>query len=44
MLDGIDFSKINLSDMMGQIQQIATKAKEDGANQIFTSKVGGGMI
>ena len=44
MLDGIDFSKINLSDMMGQIQQIATKVKEDGANQIFTSKVGGGMI
>ena len=44
MLDGIDLSKINLGDMMGQIQQVAQKAKEDGANQIFTSKVGGGMI
>jgi len=44
MLDGIDLSKINLGDMMGQIQQVAQKAKEDGANQTFTSKVGGGMI
>ena len=44
MLDGIDLSKINLSDMMGQVQQMAEKAKEDGVNQTFTSKVGGGMI
>ena len=44
MLDGIDLSKINLNDMMGQVQQMAEKAKEDGVNQTFTSKVGGGMI
>ncbi len=44
MLDGIDLSKINLGDMMGQVQQMADQAKENGANQTFTSKVGGGMI
>ena len=44
MFDGIDLSKINLNDMMGQVQQMAEKAKEDGANQVFTSKTGGGMI
>ena len=44
MLDGIDLSKINLGDMMGQVQQMAEKAKENGENQTFTSKVGGGMI
>jgi len=44
MFDGIDLSKVNLNDMMGQVQQMAEKAKEDGAKQSFTSKVGGGMI
>ena len=44
MLDGIDLSKLNLGDMMGQVQQMAEKAKEDGVKQTFTSKVGGGMI
>jgi len=44
MFEGIDLSKINLSEMMGQVQDIAAKAKEDGTSQIFTSKVGGGMI
>ncbi len=44
MLDGIDLSKINLGDMMGQVQQMAEQAKVDGANKSFTSKVGGGMI
>jgi len=44
MLDGIDLSKINLGDMMGQVQQMAAKAKEDGVNNIFTAKTGGGMI
>ncbi len=44
MLDGIDLSKINLNEMMGQVQEMAVKAKEDGKNQVFTSKVGGGMI
>jgi len=44
MLDGIDLSKMNLGDMMGQVQQMAEQAKENGANQTFTSKVGGGMI
>jgi DNA-binding YbaB/EbfC family protein len=44
MFDGMDLSKINLNDMMGQVQEMAAKAKEDGANQVFTSKTGGGMI
>jgi len=44
MFDGIDLSKINLNDMMGQVQQMAEQAKEEGKNKIFTSKVGGGMI
>jgi DNA-binding YbaB/EbfC family protein len=44
MLDGIDLSKINLGDVMGQVQQMAQQAKEEGSKQIFSSKVGGGMI
>jgi hypothetical protein len=44
MFDGIDLSKINLNDMMGQVQEMADKAKEEGKNKVFTSKVGGGMI
>ena len=44
MLDGIDLSKINLGDMMGQVQQMAEQAKVNGATQTFTSKVGGGMV
>lgn len=44
MLDGIDLSKLNLGDMMGQVQKMAEQAKIDGQNQSFTSKVGGGMI
>ena len=44
MFDGIDLSKVNLGEVMGQVQQMAEKAKQDGVNQTFTSKVGGGMI
>lgn len=44
MFEGIDLSKINLGDMMNQVQEMAVKAKEDGINQVFTSKMGGGMI
>ena len=44
MFEGIDLSKVNLNEMMGQVQEMAEKAKEDGKNQVFTSKVGGGMI
>jgi DNA-binding YbaB/EbfC family protein len=44
MFDGIDLSKVNLNDMMGQVQQMSEKAKEDVKNKIFTSKVGAGMI
>jgi len=44
MLDGIDLSKINLNDMMGQVQEMAEKAKEEGVKKTFTSKVGGGLI
>jgi nucleoid-associated protein EbfC len=44
MFDGIDLSKIDLNQMMSQVQDMAEKAKEDGAKQTFTSTVGGGMI
>ena len=44
MIDGIDLSKMNLGDMMGQVQKMAEQAKVDGETQSFTSKVGGGMI
>ena len=44
MFEGIDLSKINLNDMMGQVQEMAEKATEEGKNKVFTSKVGGGMI
>ena len=44
MFDGIDLSKINLNEVMGQVQEMANKAKEDNASQVFTSKAGGGMI
>lgn len=44
MFEGIDLSKINLNEMMGQVQNMAEQAKEDGKNQIFSSKVGGDMI
>ena len=44
MIDGIDLSKMNIGDMMGQVQKMAEQAKVDGAGQLFTSKVGGGLI
>ena len=44
MFDGIDLSKVNLNDMMGQVQEMAEKAKEKNADQVFTSKAGGGMV
>ena len=44
MFEGMDLSKINLADMMGQVQEMAAKAKDEGSKQTFTSKVGGGMI
>lgn len=44
MFDGIDLSKINLNEMMGQFQDMANKAKESNASKIFTSKAGGGMV
>ena len=44
MFEGIDFSKMNLGDMIGQVQKLAEDTKEQGKNQIFTSKVGGGMV
>jgi len=39
MFEGMDLNKL-----MGQVQEMASKAKEDGENQVFTSKTGGGMI
>jgi DNA-binding YbaB/EbfC family protein len=44
MFDGIDLSKINLNEVMGQVQEMASKAKEKNADTIFTSKAGGGMV
>lgn len=40
----IDLNNLNLNDLMGQVQDMAEKAKEEGQSKIFTSKVGGGMI
>jgi len=39
MFEGMDLNKL-----MGQVQEMASKAKEEGANQVFTSKTGGGML
>ena len=44
MFDGIDLSKINLNEVMGQFQEMAEKSKEKNADLIFTSKSGGGMV
>lgn len=44
MFDGIDLSKINLNDVMGQFQEMAEKSKEKNEDLIFTSKSGGGMV
>jgi hypothetical protein len=44
MFDGIDLSKINLNEVMGQVQEMADKAKEENASKIFTAKSGGGMV
>jgi DNA-binding YbaB/EbfC family protein len=40
----IDLNNLNLNELMGTMQDMAQKAKEDGKNQLFTAKVGGGMI
>lgn len=44
MFEGMDLSKINLSEVMGKVQEIADQAKEDNSSKVFTSKAGGGMI
>ena len=44
MFDGIDLSKINLNEVMSQVQEMTEKSKEKNENSIFTSKAGGGMI
>ncbi len=44
MFDGMDLSKLNLNEMMGQFQEMANKAKDDNSNTIFTAKSGGGMV
>lgn len=44
MFDGIDLSKLNLNEMMSQVQDMANQAKEENASKIFTSKAGGGMV
>lgn len=44
MFDGIDLSKINLNDVMNQVQEMAQKSKEENSEKVFTSKAGGGMV
>jgi DNA-binding YbaB/EbfC family protein len=44
MFDGIDLSKMNLGDMMNQVQDMAQKVKEENSSKVFTSKAGGGMV
>ncbi len=44
MFDGIDLSKMNLNDMMSQVQDMAQKVKEENSSNVFTSKAGGGMV
>ena len=39
MFEGMDLNK-----MMSQVQEMASKAKEEGSSNIFTSKMGGGMV
>jgi DNA-binding YbaB/EbfC family protein len=39
MFEGMDLNKL-----MGQVQDMASKAQEEGQNKIFTAKTGGGMI
>jgi len=39
MFEGMDLNK-----MMSQVQEMASKVKEDGENKVFTSTTGGGMI
>jgi len=44
MIDGIDFSKLNMGDLINQVQGMAEKSKESNKDKIFTTKAGGGMI
>ena len=44
MFDGVDLNNINLNDMMGKVQEMASKAKEDGSKQVFTAKTGAGLV
>ena len=39
MFEGIDLNK-----MMSQVQKMADKAKDEGASNVFTSKMGAGMV
>jgi DNA-binding YbaB/EbfC family protein len=38
------FEGVDLNDMMGKVQEMAQKAKVEGSSNIFTSKMGGGMV
>jgi DNA-binding YbaB/EbfC family protein len=40
----IDLNNLNLNDLMGQVQDMAEKAKVEGESKLFTSKMGGGMV
>ncbi len=44
MFENIDLSKIDLNQVMGQVQDMANKVKEDNANKVFNAKAGGGMV
>ena len=38
------FEGVDLNEMMGKVQEMAAKAKEEGADQVFTSKMGAGLV
>lgn len=44
MFKGLDLNNLNLNDMLGQVKDMAEKAKEENVSKIFTAKAGGGMI
>jgi nucleoid-associated protein EbfC len=44
MFDGIDFSKLNMNDIVDKFQNIQEDNKEKNEQLIFTAKSGGDMI
>jgi DNA-binding YbaB/EbfC family protein len=38
------FEGVDLNEMMGKVQEMAAKAKEEGGTKIFTSSMGAGLL